>query len=201
MKKWLSDFKRDFVLLSVAYLVLGILLLVFPGGSGKVVCYVCAAILCVFGLTYLVSYFARGAQNSLLRMDFAIGLIALLVGIYVFARPEVVLSILPVVLGVVMIVDGIVKLQKALDLARIRDSYWLLLLLLAVLTAVLGVLMLVDPFATAEALIMFIGISMIVGGVSDLWTAFCISRRLRRVEKKLMGIETGDYTVSDDEEK
>ena len=98
-------------------------------------------------------------------------------------RPEMFLSILPLLLGIVLVVAGLCKLQSAVDLVRIHSSRWLWVLLTAVLTLLLGAVTLYNPFSAAVTLMQFIGISLVVSGVSDLAAAILMIRRLRAIDR------------------
>ncbi len=201
MKKILSDSLRDFTLLAVACLVLGVLLLFFPGASGRVICSLCAIALIVYGGIHVVLYFLRKAPEDLFRHDFAKGLICLLLGVYLLMRPAFLMGVLPVVLGIVVLGDSIIRLQKSFDLVRLGDSLWWVVLLLAIATGILGVLMLVNPFGAAATLLRFIGLGLVLSGVSDLWTMFSLRHWVkdtaRLIKDEISGIETTEYTVED----
>ena len=177
MKKWFSDALGDLTLLSVASLVLGALLLFFPAVSGRVICTLCALALVIYGGLHLVLYFLRKTPDDMFRHDFAKGLIALLLGVFLLLNPNVLLGILPVVLGLVLLVDSAIRLQKAFDLIRLGAVNWWIVLLLALATGIVGIIILVNPFRVASALLMFIGIGLLLNGFSDLWTIRSVRRK------------------------
>ena len=92
-------------------------------------------------------------------------------------------SILPFILGLYLIFDGVVKLQAAIDIKKEGYQKWGILLLLAVLMIALGVVILLNPFQSAQALITFIGICMLLDGVINLWNAFVVWQHLRVLKK------------------
>ena len=183
MKTMFKDLKRDFILVAVAGFILGLLLLLFPESSGLIICYICAAAVVIFGVMHLVSYFIHKAPEHIFRYDLAQGLIGLALGIYLFMRPELLLGVLPMVLGIVVIVDSVIKLQNSFDLARLGYRFWWISLILSLCTGTLGALMLLNPFATAQVLLMFIGISLISNSLVDFWNVLFLSRRIRQVKK------------------
>lgn len=194
MKKAFSDSLRDFALLALASLVLGLLLLIFPDTSARLISILCAVVLVVYGGIHVVLYFFRKSPDDLFRHDFAKGLICLLAGLYLLFNPHVLMAVLPFVLGLVVVADSIIKLQKAFDLVRLGSPHWWVVLLLAIATAILGVLMLLNPFRAAASLMMFIGIGLVVNGVSDLWTVISLRRwvkaAVQTVKEAVSGIET-----------
>ena len=179
MKKFLSDTLRDTTILSVASLVLGALLLFFPGISGRVIASLCALALVVYGGVHTVLYFMRRSPADMVRYHLAKGLVCLLLGLYLLLRPQVLLNFLPVALGLAVLVDSAVRLQKAFDLARMKAPAWWVVLLMALATGVLGLVILLNPFTVAATLIMFLGLGLLVNGLSDLWTLRAVRRQLK----------------------
>ena len=82
-------------------------------------------------------------------------------------------------MGVLVIISGIVKLQEAMDMMKVRVSGYVPMLLISILSLVFGVVILLNPFATAELLFRIIGIALIYNAVSDLLTVFYFSKKTR----------------------
>lgn len=181
MKRMILELRRDFILLSIAFIVFGALLLCFPDVAGTMIAYLCAALLIAFGALHLISYCAKKVPGAVYRFDLVKGLIGLALGGYICIRPELLISFFPSVLGVVILIDSFIKLENAIDLLRMQDKSWWIFILLAIVTAVTGILMLANPFTTAQMLLMFIGIALVASGVIDLVTVFRLSYRIGKV--------------------
>ena len=57
-----------------------------------------------------------------------------------------------------MLADGVLKIQYAVDLLRIKGQGWWIILLTAIIMAAAGIVVLFNPFASAVALMTFAGI-------------------------------------------
>ena len=55
----------------------------------------------------------------------------------------------------------------------------------ALISIALGAILIWNPFAAASTLMMFVGTSLCADGIMSLWSMFCLTRSVRRVEKKL----------------
>ena len=100
-------------------------------------------------------------------------------------RPQYIVSILPILLGIFIILSSIMKIQNAIDLKRVDYPRWWLILVFALISIALGAILIWNPFAAASTLMMFVGASLCADGIMSLWSMFCLTRSVRRVEKKL----------------
>ena len=92
----------------------------------------------------------------------------MIVGIYIIARPDVLASIIPFVVGIVMVVNGIMNMTTA---ARNKDVFghrYLPSLVGGIVTVLFGVLLLCNSFYAASLIVRFIGLGLILGSVSNL---------------------------------
>ena len=100
-----------------------------------------------------------------------LGLIVLLIGIWIFLRPESIVSLIPIVIGVILCVHGIQDLKLAVETKRNGYGKWWSMLIIAAVSLVFGVLCIVNAFGMVMLALQFIGIALIYDGISDLWVA------------------------------
>ena len=180
-KQWIKDMKKQFTLTAIFSILLGLVLVIWPDATKMAVSYLIGAALVVLGVIQVVRYFVYEVRLDLFRYDFVSGLILLGVGVFLLMRPEIIVGFLPVLLGMAIVIDGAVKIQRSMDLLRVGYRHWWLVLLLAVLALAAGVVLLVNPFEAASTLVLMIGIVLIYDGVTDLWTISRVSGRLRQM--------------------
>ena len=107
---------------SVLYMALGLVLTFWPGMSGTVFCWGIAAALILYA-AHSFWYFIKARNLGFTAGGtLGIGILCLAFGIFCFSRPYVVLSFLPIALGIMLLVDGIGKMPLAVDaLSAYRD--------------------------------------------------------------------------------
>ena len=181
--KEIREVKKSFCLLSVAYLVLGLLLLIWPDISVRTFCYVFGVGMLIFGGAHLILYFVRDRYESVLQMDMVAGIVGIATGAYILLKMEYMLEIIPFALGIVALLGAAVKVQDAFDLKRLKVQHWYLMLLLAVILVVLGALLISNPFEGIEIIVKLIGVSLIVDGVGNLIGIFWIFLVFRKLKK------------------
>lgn len=85
------------------------------------------------------------------------------------AQPRIILSILPFILGIVILLDAVGILQRALRLRRMDCVRWWIALILAAVLAFLGITLIANPFDTTMLFVRFLGVTLLADGCFDLW--------------------------------
>jgi uncharacterized membrane protein HdeD (DUF308 family) len=81
-------------------------------------------------------------------------------------------------LGIVILINGIVKLQQVAELVRMNEGGWLFIAILAAVNIIIGIVAILNPFDTANLLIRVIGIGLLYGGITDLIAGGYVSGRM-----------------------
>ena len=168
MKETLKRIKADIIVSALLCIALGIVLLVWPAETIDVFCKILAVGLIIMGGVDIASYFMN---RSIHPFAGALGLIVLLIGIWIFLRPESIVSLIPIVIGVILCVHGIQDLKLAIETKRNGYEKWWSMLIIAAVSLVFGVLCIVNAFGMVKLALQFIGIALIYDGISDLWVA------------------------------
>lgn len=177
LKKW----KRSYIALTAVVLVLGICLIIWPGISAGVLCCLFGAVLVVVGAVRIFCYFQRGISVLWHRYELPLGLLDALLGVYFFTRPANVLLILPVVAGIMIIVDSVFKLQTALELREIGARRWWWVLAFSVISILAALLLIGNPFEGAVALMIYLGVSLVIDGVQSLFFIHQVAKNVREL--------------------
>lgn len=163
------------IILCLFELVAGVLLLIDPARFTSAVITVAGAALLIFGLIEIVRYFRADPEEAVLGQALTKGLVAILAGAFCVFRTEWFLATFPVltvIYGVIVLVTGIGKLQRTVDLIRLKASRWFLDAINAALSIFCAVVILSNPFASTLILWSFTGVTLIVTGIFDLITLF-----------------------------
>lgn len=164
--------------MSILYIVLGVVLIIFPDKALKLGCGLIGLVTLGYGIVRIFSYIRGGSAQSQ-RFQLFIGIILGVVGIFLLVCPQIVVSLIPVALGVYILVDSITDIKQALDLKALGFENWWITLLAALLLAVFGVVMILQPFTLVSNLVIFIGIGFVFDGVSTLCNTIAADRAYR----------------------
>ena len=166
--------KNGMLLLSVAYIVIGMLLLIMPETSLLWICNIFGVVVLVTGIVCLIQY-ARIRGTGFTAPFMLVG--------GVMAKPQVVTSFLPIVFGIFIVVDGLSRIGTAIDLAKRKGQKWWLLLLFSIVSVALGVLLVLHPFDAAVSAVMLCGILLIAEGALNLGCILYAAMELRTLDR------------------
>lgn len=173
---YVKKFKLTFIIMSVLYVLLGITLIAKPEFSALAICRLFGTIVLIPGIIRVIGFFRADAYGNLLSLDLVHGLFYIVLGSFMLIAPKTVISALPVILGIVIIIDSILRLQLAVNLKRLQHNKWRIHLYFALITAALGTLLLFNPFAGSIILTRLIGISLAINGAVNLWGIIYITK-------------------------
>lgn len=154
---------------SILFVFLGFFLAKYPDSALRTVCYIIGGITLLYGLIKIIIFFINKEKGISVYFDLTGGLISSAIGIFLLLSPNVVISIIPIIVGIIILFHSIVKIRQALDLSKVNYEKWWIMLIIAFVTAVLGVLIILNPVRAASAPIRLIGIIFIIDGLVSLF--------------------------------
>ena len=89
-------------------------------------------------------------------------------------------EILSVCVGIVILIDGALKLQTAVDARKFGIEKWWLILIIALLVSIVGIILMVTPFAAQTMAAWVIGINLVLDGVLNICVVLSTVKTLRR---------------------
>lgn len=183
MKERLKNMTVSFVFLSILYLLLGIVLLVWPTLVMDIISYAFGAILLLYGLFAIIGFYRSEDRRGGAFLGLFLGIVAAAVGAIMVLYPPLIQSIIPVILGLYIAIDGLLSVKRTLELHRMDYARWNVNLILSLVSAGLGIFIVFHPLLTQASLFRVIGVVLIYAGGSDLWTLFQLSRWTKEYRK------------------
>ncbi len=180
--------KTGYLIVSAALCVLGVLLMVFPGISARALCYILGGILTVYGIIKMVGYFSRDLYRLAFQYDLASGSLITALGVIMLLLPDGVISVTHTVIGILILADGLFKIQIAIDARRFGVGKWWLITIFAILTGIAGLLLILHPFAGAEAAVILLGAALLAEGILSFSVALCAVKIIRHQQPDVIEI-------------
>ena len=185
MKDFLKRIKADYLLSSLVCILLGIVFIVWRGAVLDVMGSIFAVVLIILGVIYLSSYFLEIITNGFSAI---MGIIVLALGIWFLIQPDIVVSIIPILIGVVLIFHGVRGLMETLAAKKYGYSSWGVNMVLCIISIAFGIM---------EKATIVVGIILIYNGISNIW----IASRSTKAEKAYNKEHTIDVEFVEDRDE
>lgn len=197
MKKLLNQIKWQTLLSSSLYIVLGIVALVIPGTMVKTMGYMIGILLIVGGAVSMICYLLREASQNYDRNDFGYGLVSIAVGILFLYKVEWIISLVPLILGILVVASGCRKLQNVIDMKRMGYGNWVYMLILAAVNVVLGAALIANSLDAALFFLQLVGAGLIFSGVTDCIACFYLAKKAKGYFDDLNAVDSTFAEVVD----
>ena len=171
--------KTGYLAASVLLAVLGVLLLVCPEFDGGLLETLLGAGLLLCGVIRMMGYFAKDLYRLAFQFDLAFGLLLCLVGLAFLTRLVSGVPMTRTMIGVMILADGLFKIQIALDAKKFGLKKWSLIAVLAALAAAAGVLLAALPLESPAAMRVALGAALAADGALGLTVAVCTVKIIR----------------------
>ena len=198
--KMLKELKWEAILTGVLYILLGIVALVVPETMQKTLGYVIGIVLIVAGLISIICYLLRDARENYYHNEFVFGLVGMVLGAAVLYKVEVIISLIPFILGILVLFSGCSKLQDAIDLKRLGYGSWIGMLVVAVINIILGIVLICNPFKAAIVLFRVLGVGLIISGVSDCFSTIYFARKFHKFKQEQDAVDSTFEEVDSDKQ-
>lgn len=194
MRDFLRRIKADFLFSSMLCILLGVVFIIWNKSVLNMLGSVLAIVMIVIGAIYLCSFFLSIVTNGL---SVVMGILVLAVGIWFLAQPSVVMSLIPIVIGVVLLFHGIRAIKETIEAKKYGFDAWSANLVLTLISVILGFFCVFDAFGMMEKATIVVGIILIYNGVSNIWISASATHAARDYERRN---ETVDVNFVEDEE-
>lgn len=162
-------------MVSILCIVIGVLFCIWPGTMLIILCRLVGAVLAIAGAVLMIT--ALRLQEMMGRsVRLVPGLICLIIGLWVLARPGNFVVLIPIFTGILMLYHGIKDISFCLEVKRGTESGWAIGLLFAIATFLLGLFLIIYSWPAVKMAVVFGGIVLIYDGVSGLWLNHKASR-------------------------
>ncbi|KOV60021.1 HdeD family acid-resistance protein [Streptomyces sp. MMG1121] len=165
----------------IASLILGILVLVWPGASLLAAGVLFGLYLVISGIFQLVAAFGTHRATSLRVLAFISGALSIVLGLFCFRGPMQSILLLALWIGIGWLIRGITQTLAAASDPQMPARGWQVCL--GILTFIAGIVLIDSPFRSVAVLTLVGGIWLVVVGITEIITAFSIRSRAKQIPK------------------
>ena len=162
--------KIGYIVMSVLFCAAGILFIAAPELSVSIIGVCIGVAMILFGIVKLIGYFSKDLFRLAFQFDLEFGILMMILGVIVLFNPKNLMAFICVALGISILLDGLFKIRIAMDSKQFGIKSWWLILALAIITGVFGMFLIFDSVIGAQALSVFLGLTLLSEGVLNLYT-------------------------------
>ena len=180
----------------------GIILIVRPELTLEIITKAIGCVAIIAGLMFVLGFIIRRTPN-LDSNSLVTGCIAIAAGAYIFFKSEDFIKIVPMMMGIGVIISGLFKIQRALELAKMHFRSWVWVIIFALVNIMGGLIIVLNPAMIAGIIMQVIGAGLIYSGALDIITTFFIAHRFsaflaEKADKEVIGSAREEDHPSDD---
>ncbi len=176
------------IISSLAYLVLGFIMVIFPTSTKDFLCLTMGIVLTIYGVFNIISFFSD-KQNKAMYFELIVGVLSAALGLFSLVSPSSIIDFIMAVIGVLVVVDSLMDIKHSLDLKKLGMKYWWVYTALSTAVIILGLCTIFFADFFESALIVLLGVILIYEGISGLSVTAMISHYAKK-SANLTVIET-----------
>lgn len=173
-------------------LVLGLLLFFKSSVTLMGISYIFGGLIIAIGVLAIVRFISNNHSDISNQLNIIYGIICIISGIFFIEKPEIIGSIIPVVMGIGIIISSSLKIQQSFNLKSLNSSYFFWSFVTALLSLICGVVLLFNPFKGAVIITKVIGIFLVIYAILDICNTIVL---------KKSGVSISISTVNDKDTK
>lgn len=157
-------------------LVLGLLLFFKSSVTLMGISYIFGGLIIAIGVLAIVRFISNNHSDISNQLNIVYGIICIISGIFFIEKPEIIGSIIPVVMGIGIIISSSLKIQQSFNLKSLNSSYFFWSFVTALLSLICGVILLFNPFKGAVIITKVIGIFLVMYAILDICNTIVLKK-------------------------
>ena len=161
---------------SAVILVLGLLLFFKSSVTLMGISYIFGGLIIAIGVLAIIRFISNDHSDISNQLNIIYGIICIISGIFFIEKPEIIGSIIPVVMGIGIIISSSLKIQQSFNLKSLNSSYFFWSFVTALLSLICGVVLLFNPFKGAVIITKVIGIFLAIYAILDICNTIVLKK-------------------------
>ena len=186
-------------LISILIVLVGAVFIAYKDINIPFICRFVSFVFVAAGIVSILSYCIRDVAAGYYKLDLVYGVMAIFLALVVYTRQETVEEHFPILVGIVLFANGVIKLQHSIDMKRIDrkmkkiTEMWLVVMIFALMCIAAGTIAIYLTPSDNRTLFLFVGIALVAAGASDVFTHIVFNRKVKI-------FKSGRY-ISDDSDR
>ena len=170
--------KWDRSVFALIYLVLGVVLLLFPEQTLNIVTRIIASVLIIFAAINIIQFVINKDERFSADYFYLIlSIVGIGVAISMLVSPTWIIAVINVVVGILLIVNGIGNFSTTIRIRK-DDRIWWAFSIVPIITFILGFVIMANPIGMAKFMTRIEGLSLIADAISTWLIVYRLNKYL-----------------------
>ena len=174
---------------AVIFLLLGLLLLIYPIESLNIGGYLIASILMLGGLGYLIRIIQnKGIETNGDVIYLLISIASIGLSIFIFINPTWIIRMINILVGIILIISSSMNFLNLLKYTKNRTTSWWIYFSVVSLVFILGILIFINPLFLAKIITRLEGAFLIIDTIITLLLTKKVNKYLLIENKNIIKV-------------
>lgn len=164
-----KEAKITHVAASALLLLAGVMFMAWADLDKEAVRWILGGVFALMGGARILGYFANDLYRLAFQYDLALGVFCIIFGVLIVISPARALIALPYGIGLYVLLDGLLRMQTALDAKAFGMKQWWGLLTSSTLVGIFGVLVLLGMGSGVFSSQLLFGLALALDGAENVW--------------------------------
>ena len=189
MKNYIRKLGIASICISILLIIIALFMITNPSETIAVVIVLLGSVLVVDGLIHFISYFNIKDEYRFFSFELAESIIYIILGFLTVKYANTVEDILPMVIGIWIVVQGINEIQIAFNIRGIRDVKWGMVFLMSLISIALGCSLIFRPNVSFNIMIRLAGAVLLYSQIITLYDNIYFITQVKELKKEVKKIE------------
>ena len=181
-------------LMSLVYILAGIIMLVNPKFVCDAVNYIIGGLIIVFGIIFVIRLLQDKDVKQFSKIELLIVFLCIGLGLYFIFNSTLLSSILPIAAGILILLDSISQIMKAFRLKKNKLSYWYINGIVGLVFLAFSIYIIINANSVTYLIVRLIGLVLIIDAIFEFYTSF----RLKEYDNSVKVLDTEIVVVKKD---
>lgn len=182
MLKKVNNYIYSSILISIIFIILGIIFIINPSISFDAITISLTSIFILNGIILLIIDFQF---NSIFMNNFLHGILSLIIGFILLIHPETLKIILPFIIGIWFIMSSLFNLKFSIYLKNESPGSTILTILMVIASIICGFILISKPMESIDILTMTLGITLLIHSISNIIDMLVVKKYINKIVKEM----------------
>ena len=163
------------LIISIAFAIIGIILIVNPEGMMQAISYILGIGFILVGVFKIIETATNKVTGNIYSNDMVYGIMAIVVGIIIMVFSGTIGAIFRIVIGIWIIYTSLINIISAVKLKELNSKNWIPTLVIAILMLACGIFVI----ATSGVIVATVGVFIVIYSVMDIIETLVLLKDLK----------------------